>query len=400
MKPTGVATEKQHILQVSIVPGGHGIVATEIRRPCHAGLVWPVVFASCVIAACVPRAAPEKLDDPDPKIGTLRPSDHRLIAAPRFELDVASIVPDPSHHLRWPLSHNTHPKLEPGYDIAAALAQPGVTWIELCNMGAHKRRLSSGNQDPIAYLAAWCNVLFHDVDAAVGGLAPLQRSTIAAIARAIRIDLANILVSESDADRAELVLARHKIDQPELLDILAATFAELGKLDDALVLNARALESHAGTMTRCHRLARHVALGKLDALEKLDKIWDPDCRALTAELRCANNPARDCGLYFVSVNVDRRMANMLAAYYAWPIEPAGPEVWLRVAHHAHDAIPMPNADTIAAVALENAMRASACDSEWVKAALDVASQIRQTLHANQIATAKIEAVYKKPCWKP
>lgn len=366
--------------------------------------VWRIVLVSCAVVACAPRppVAPEK---PDPQVGTLEPSDHRLIAAPRFDLDVASLVPDPSHELRWPLSHNSHPKLEPGYDIAAALAQPGVTWIELCNMGAHKRRLSSGKQDPIAYLAAWCHVLFHDVDAAVGALAPLQRSTIPPIARTILLDLANILVSEADADQAERVLVRHKIDQPELYDLLAATYAELGKLDDARVLSGRAIESnaYAKPVTQCRRLARHVLLGEVQALDKLGKLSDPECQRLFLELRCATEPARDCGHYFVSVNVDRQMANVLAAYYAWPTEAAGPEVWLRVAHHAHDAIPMPDADAIAALALEQAMRASACDSDWVRGVREVAAQIRETLRANRLATARVQRVIDKPealCWWP
>lgn len=355
------------------------------------------MVVSCVLVACGPRAAPVEPEDPD--VGTLRPSDHRLIAAPQFELDVASLIPDPSHELRWPLSHNSHPKLEPGYDIAAALAQPGVTWIELCNMGAHKRRLASGKQDPIAYLAAWCHVLFHDLDAAVGGLEPLQRSTVRAIARTIHIDLANILVSEADADHAERVLARHKIDKPELYDVLAATYAELGKLDDALVLNARALESYADTMTRCRRLARHVALGATEALGKLSKIQTSDCRPISAALRCWASPDTGCADHFSMSGIDHRTAHVLAAFHAWPKAPAGPFDWLRVVQRVRSGLGIPPADDVAVTALETALRASACDSDWVAAISKLASEldVRADLAPRLRVVARAPATL---CWKP
>jgi hypothetical protein len=364
-------------------------------------VVWPVVLASCVLVACGPRPTPVEPDDPDPDVGTLQPSDHRLIAAPRFELDVASLVPDPDHELRWPLSHSSHPKLEPGYDIAAALAQPGVTWIELCEMGAHKRRLASANQDPIVYLAAWCQVLAHNPDAAVGGLEPLRRSSVPAIARAIDIDLANILVSEGDADQAERVLAHHKIDRPELFDILAATFAELGKLDDALVLNARAMESngYADTRTKCHRLARHVALGETEMLDTLDQISHPDCKALSAGLHCAIYPDTDCGPYFLLSGIDHRMTYVLAAFHVWPATPAAPLAWLRVVDRVKSGIGMPPADDIAVSALETALRASACDSAWVAAVGKIAS----SLDVRADLASRLRIVTRAPatfCWKP
>ena len=79
------------------------------------------------------------------------------------------------------------------------------------------------------------------------------------------------MVSAVDADQALRVLAKHKLSDPTLFDVLTATYAELGKLDDARTLNQRAIESNAysTTETKCQRFARGVLLGEPLALDKL-----------------------------------------------------------------------------------------------------------------------------------
>jgi hypothetical protein len=364
-----------------------------------------------VLAACAAQPAPvERAVPPKPEIATSRKigSTTREVYYPRFDLDIESWVPDSSDALRWPLSTNSHPQLQPGYAIAASLAQPSVTWVELCNLGAHKRRLAGAKQDPVAYLAAWCHVLAHDVDAVIAELVPLQRSMVHGIARTIYIDIANILVSGADAGQSLRVLAKHRLSDPTLFDVLAATYAELGKLDDAREINARALESnvYASTETKCHRLARDVALGEPQSLDNLRTLAEgnAECESLYTPLLCTEFPTDPrCSRYYAERGVSKGALLMLAAYQAWPTQPAPPNVWLVLAWQARMAIPYEDADMAAMAAIETALRGSACGSPSVKEAQDVARELQRTRGVERDVDARLATVLAKPetlCWKP
>src|SRR5262249_42815181 len=132
------------------------------------------------------------------------------IAAKRPDVDIASLLPDPTEHGRWPLAIDVHPELEPRFNIAAALAQPGIGWLELCQRGAQNRHLSH-DQDLTAYLAAWCSVAKHDVGDALFRLGQLRASTIKGLADAIRYDVADIVVDHGSADAVENELARSQL---------------------------------------------------------------------------------------------------------------------------------------------------------------------------------------------
>lgn len=367
-----------------------------------------------MLAACTSRPAPvERPTPPRPEtqVTVKAPRKSRVttreVSYPRFELDLGFLAPDTSDALRWPRSSSSHPQLEPGYAVAASLAQSGVTWVELCNLGAHKRRLAGAKQDATTYLAAWCHVLAHDVDGAIAALAPLQRSMIHGITRTIYIDIANILVSAVDAAQALRVLAKHKLSDPALFDVLAATYAELGKLDDARELNDRALESnaYATTETRCHRFARSVVLGDPLALDKLRPLADgnAECDSLYTPLHCTESPtSHRCVPYYSKNGVSTRALRLLEVYQDWPTRPSRPSVWLALVRPSLMAIPFEDADMITMAAIETALRGSACGSDWVKDVQDAARDLQKTPHVERDVHARIITVLTKPetlCWK-
>src|SRR5262249_50930548 len=153
--------------------------------------------------------------------------DHAFV--PRPEIDIAQFLPDFHEELRWPLTQLMHPKLEPTYAIATALAAPGMGWLDLCAIGAQNRH-ASGNNDQQAYLRGWCSVAKDDVDHACQYLAPLLGSVTRGMSAAVRSDLANILVAQGDADNAEHFINKHDLRDIAMLDQLAASFVEIGKL--------------------------------------------------------------------------------------------------------------------------------------------------------------------------
>src|SRR3984885_15241289 len=67
----------------------------------------------------------------------------RMLASPQPELEQAN--PQQLAVLaRWPLRFNEHPEDEPSFDIAGALADPGVTWQARCKRGAKFLHLARG----------------------------------------------------------------------------------------------------------------------------------------------------------------------------------------------------------------------------------------------------------------
>ena len=116
------------------------------------------------------------------------------VAAPELHIDITLVEPDPMHEIRWPLGLADHPELAPQFDVAKVLAEPGLDWIELCKMGAHKRTIPT-LRDQLQYLRAWCSVGAYDYPAAIEALIKLRNSVVPGLGPAIRADLSNILVS-------------------------------------------------------------------------------------------------------------------------------------------------------------------------------------------------------------
>lgn len=322
--------------------------------------------AALVLAACGAAQPPQHVDNARP----VAPGPPDRVAAARPVLDLAQLLPDATHEGRWPLAASSHPELEPKLDVAGALAHPGVTWIDLCRLGAQSRRMP-GQQDLITYLHGWCNALRHEPEAALDDLVPLRTSLIPGMREAVALDIADIVVEAGSASFAERLLARAHVVDADVLDLVSAAYIEIGDAGDAFELNERAIDagSHDPRPRRCHRVAKRVVLGattarklNLKTLADLDDgSHDDTCHALMAECSCWADPANSCTPYLKATHGDdQRYAMLFAAYYGWPAGPATYTAWSKLSTYAIAALGLPGADALAVIALEAAHRASIC----------------------------------------
>ena len=324
------------------------------------------------LVACGGAPRPAPAPPPAPR-RPHRPLGLDEVAAPRPAVDVASLLPDFTEELRWPLAPSVHPDLEPTFPVAAELAQPGVTWHDLCAMGAQHRHVPGRGAQLVAYLGGWCSAAAHDDEEAIAQLASIGATTYDGLADALPIDLADILADAGGADDAEHLIAKYDLHDVAVLDDLAAVYVELGQPDAAREINHDAID--LGTRSReadqCHRAARDIVLGpslsralELQYLERVHvegrKIPDTTCIALDDALACAVHPAKSCSPYLRAQGLDPRYADLLAAYYKWPDLPAPYDAWREIARDATSAVDLPGAQDLADAALTAAVETSAC----------------------------------------
>lgn len=265
----------------------------------------------------------------------------------------------------------SHPSLEPRFDVATVFADPGIGWLELCKRGVHKRVTAGRNRDELQYLRGWCSALAGDVDRACGSLAPLTRSAVLGIPAAIRTDLANILASSGDADKAEHWLTKHNIRDIELLDTLAATYVEIGNEQDARVINRRAMDSDVDgpVAATCRRLVREIVLSpegervlpvsQLEQIMTVPRLANPTCVELHHAVQCWRDPGSGCWGYLGDQRLDKRYSYLLIAFHRWPRGAATEKTWLRIANDALIAADLPGAADIVETALDAAARSTA-----------------------------------------
>lgn len=317
---------------------------------------------------------------------------------PRPAVDVASLLPDFTEELRWPLAPSVHPDLEPAFPVAAQLAQPGVTWHDLCAMGAQHRHVPGPKAQLVAYLGAWCSAAAHDDEKAIARLSSLGTTTIDGLAEALPIDLADILADVGNADADEHLIEKYELHDVAVLDDLAAVFLELGQPDAARAINNDALELGAQSREadQCHRAARDILLApsaardlKIQDLKRAHvtdrKVPDPTCVSLSDALECYTYPASRCSEYLKAQRLDWRYASLLTAYYHWPADPTGYYEWRALAREAASASGLPGSAELTDAALAGAVQTSECDpellSELRKTAIRSGGPAQQTLHA-------------------
>jgi hypothetical protein len=335
-----------------------------------------------VLAACGSAPVPPAPRSPAPQISQPLPPmvklPERLASAPRPALDVPNLEPDLTDEPRWPLSVAAHPAFEPRFDIAGALAQRGVGWLDLCRMGAQRRTLSS-HRELERYLRAWCMAGDGHPGDAIDQLAVMGSPTVAGMGQAIREDIANLLAQNGGADAAEKLLATAKIEDVEIFDLLAATYFELGKPADAYEINERAIDRQRASAdaAKCHRFARRVLLTSPGSqsrfLAELDQLgaWDPGsarqlttdpvCDALDAKLHCSIWPRTECGAYLYTLGINTYpYRQLLKTYFAWPDDPVSDKRWTEIALAAASAEPAPRWDHFQIAALLAGYAADRC----------------------------------------
>jgi hypothetical protein len=344
------------------------------------------------IAACGPPQRPTSVtneqapDAPRSKKVTLDP----VSAAVRPDVDVEYLIPDFHEELRWPLSLMSHPELEPQLNIAQVFAQPGIGWLELCERGIQNRVQSGRNRDELEYLRGWCSAIKGDADAACGKLKPLTASTVLGMSAAVRTDLANIIATAGDIDMADKLLMKYRLDDIELLDMLAATYVELGRERDAYEMNRRALDSvgHTTNATHCRRLVKDIMLGgqsdatktaqQLEHLATDLKTPDATCVSLHQRMQCRLGPPTNCTTYFLVEGIDTRNVSMLEVSRGWPQRAVPASRWTQLARRALGAVPLTGAEAYTIAAIEAAYAArGTCDPEIRTLMIDAAKQFNE-----------------------
>lgn len=294
---------------------------------------------------------------------------------PAFDPDV--FLPDTAPILRWPLTVSRHPELAPQFAIASALAEPGLDWIALCQLGAHRRQAGRTLREQIAYLGAWCAVSDHDVEKAISRFAALTRSVVPGLALAVRADITNVLVEHGTADDAVRLLAKYRVRDLEIFDLLAATYLDVNRPDDAKAINDLAIvRDDASRASRCRRQARGVVMNPAPHRPDVNRgrrllsgpqEADGTCDRLEAQLACWLRPKLDCEQYFKDSRIDPRTRFLIQAHESWPTARTDGYSWLWTADFAIDAGPIARAYDFAVLALETAVRSEECSARIDKA---------------------------------
>ncbi len=354
-------------------------------------LVAAALAVGCGGAQVPEVPATERVDPP-----AAAPSRMRA-GAPRPVLDISAWSPDPMEHGRWPLTSSQHPVLEPAFDIAGALAVPGVSWLALCERGAQNRTLGA-KQDLTRYLSAWCAVARHDAPGALYELGQLRSTAIAGLWVAAKHDAANILSDHGSASDVEHLLRASGLLEVEVADLTSAAYFEAGRREDALTVNelAASLDRGANDDSVCERLARAAVAGDerrvgaiIGSLAEYAKAHPTSttCRARAAELRCWHAPARACADYFAVQHHTPGELALFEAYELWPASAATVADWLLVAGKAVDAVPLGEAIRFGVPALELAIRNSACGTDVLETVVTRA----QFLFDRTLTAAPIDA---------
>ena len=294
-------------------------------------------------------------------------------------LPIADPRPDFSEEPRWPLTIMQHPALEPQFNVAGALAEPGISWTELCARGVQHRHDPS-RLDELAYLDSWCAAEHHDVELAVRELAPLMSSPVPGIANGAPIDMVNVLVDAADADHATQLLVDQQLRDAHLWDLLAAAYFEVGKNDDALSATSTAmqLDPSAAPATACHRLARELLLGPESVrkllLEQLAALnHDPNMSLLRASTSLPRSVLLDddCATYYANQNLPGEEVLLALLYNRWGT-PRDSSDWIEYAWQARELIAETGATELMVAAFDAAVISSECNGDAL-AAVDTAA---------------------------
>ena len=359
--------------------------------------------ALTLVLGCAHRAPPVE-EPPDPPVGRIRWDGKiaglKTIAHPRPAIDIAYLVPDPTTELRWPLPPNVHPVLEPQFPIAGQFAAPGVQWEDLCARGIVTRVAPGADAVMVEYLAGWCHAANRDIDLAVAALGNARRKS-PALGIPAAIDIANILVDAGSADQAQRVLARVLGGDPWLYDYIAATYAEVGRLDDATVFNDLALGMAGLPADECHRIVKKLAIEaphtswELSWNLKSNAMGNRTCGALHHMIECWQHPGAVCGAYFADVGIDPKHTLLLTAWERWPRGRSTTDQWRSIATQAIDAMPVEGADFIATIALELALRVAPCAPEGIGVLRGDAERIKQ--HPEHVTTLdpRLDAIIER-----
>lgn len=362
-----------------------------------------------LIAACGAKAPAESLDNLQPQPPPTSPSHVvHAVAVRRPAIDISWLLPDFHEELRWPLTGMNHPMLEPQFPVATELAV-GVDWQQLCARGV-QNRVSATQKELLSYLHGWCDVAKRDVDAACAHLTPLLGSIKGGLRAAVRQDLANILVEQGDANKAEHWLSKHRIRDVQILDLLAANYIELGSEADAFEINRRAIDSDdsASEATKCTRLVKSIAIGlehdverpvnTLKAMVVMAKVPDETCERLWNKVSCARDHSW-CSGYLDDEGIAPDALELLNAYENWPSGRATATAWWIYADNARQALPTAGAAQLVVTAIEASLAADHVCEGAMAASFNHAVEMVRGVPEGPAFEARLQQI-EKACPKP
>jgi hypothetical protein len=370
-----------------------------------------------VIGACGQPPAP----DPIPRWHATTPKAARAALGtemprpPHFEL--AWLFP---REPPWPLTEQ--PSVQPHLDVAMA--------HDACDAAFARRH--AGEPPLRAYVAAWCKLRQGD-RAAVDDLTQLASGADNEVTRAARLDVVNQLADYEAGPAALRKLQDAQLATPEMLDMLAATYAALGNHDDARAIGTMLLD-HDRHVTPAQACERLIAWGDLDMPVRDRRLGDVadtpgDCGKRVHALRCAidgshssrraairNNliAMRNC---FADFSADEERDDMLAVllvHLRWgdratpanasrDLRPASSSAeggavaiaWLELGWQAAQVLGARTAEELAIVALEAA--AQLCTPAVLDGLHATARQIASDPHHAPAFDARVAALRTAQC---
>jgi len=220
---------------------------------------------------------------------------------------------------------------------------------------------------------------------------------------AVRRDVTNILVDAGDADMAQRLLAKAKIGDLAVFDTLAASYVEIGKLDDATTLNEAAIGAYdfANPAHQCERITRRLLMTTPDVRAKGLTDFDPylgnrSCARLAHEVTCWT--ASRCKDYLVDQGFTPGEASSYAVYFEWPTVAADSETWWSLASRAFAQFQYgtPGADALATSAVEATIRSEHCSGDRAHDARASAFEIKMSDTHDKALDPRLDVLLDTP----
>ncbi|MFT3699015.1 MAG: hypothetical protein QM831_38070 [Kofleriaceae bacterium] len=292
---------------------------------------------------------------------------------PHTDVDRSGMLPtppfDPSPWGRWPLTVSQHPELEPHFPIANELAQPGVSWLDLCARGAQSRHMAT-HAELGEYLAAWCAVTKDDYADALQQLAPLRNER--RLHDAVELDVSSIVAAGISGDSAESTLRHANLIDIHIIDLTSAAYFEVGKLDAALAMNRLVadVDRRPTEEVYCHRLAREYAnSGPTEQAAIYEQL---DHKQATGSMRCDGMLTVLRPEHVLPVPTDTQLF-----VDSWPKQAARFEHWQYIVKIGEKLQEQYVGYRLAVAALEMALRTSQCELGQLGWVRDYAMHMQQ-----------------------
>jgi len=226
------------------------------------------------------------------------------------------------------------------------------------------------------------------------------------VLQALKLDVASIAAEHGSAHDLESFLRAGGFLTTDQVDLVAAAYNEVGRLDDAAEANqlAATMDRSANEAVTCKRMLRSIAdttgaaredaVAELRSLAKprkeLDRQQRPRCVDAYAEVQCWQ--LEDCISFWavrqwtselgILLPQDEGLHGLLEGYRGWPETPQTGSSWLAFAQRLELVWPPRDKFELILPALELSVRASECDTRLLAALEVYAGHLDATLNTH------------------